>query len=164
MPGCHCFQGAQLDLDFLKSIVTSSKIHENLGTSMVYVLVRSGDARQVINTRYRPLIHLTHSDPSTIKTVILEAHVLTALCGQPFVADQQLYRVIVANIWATHELCSNLFPRQSELHTIMSFCGAVGKLVMEPGLLGSKQCCPARNTHKMSGHSDWWLRNCSTNI
>ena len=113
-----------LDLDFLnlgnlakiptvttQSIVTSSKIHENLGTSMVYVLVRSGDARQVINTRYRPLIHLTHSDPSTIKTVILEAHVLTALCGQPFVADQQLYRVIVANIWATHELCSNLFPR-----------------------------------------------------
>ena len=142
-----------LDLDFLKSIVTLSKIHENLGTGMVYVLVRSGGARQVTNTRYRLLIHLTSSDPSTIKTVTLEAQVLTASCGQPFVvetADQQLYRVIVANIWATPELCSNFFPRLSEIHTIMSFCGAFGKLVMDPGLLGSRKCCPARNTHKKS--------------
>ena len=53
-----------LDLDFLKPIVTSPKIHENLGTSMVYILVRSGDARQVTNARYRPLIHLTPSAQS----------------------------------------------------------------------------------------------------
>ena len=106
--------GHRLDLDFLKSIVTLSKIHENLGTIMVYVLVRSGDARQVTNTMYRPLIHLISSEPSAFKTVILEAHALTASCGQPFVvetADQQLYRVIVANIWATPELCSNFFQR-----------------------------------------------------
>ena len=94
--GVIVFKALGLDLDFLKSIVTLSNIHENLGTSMVYVLVRSGDARQVTNTRYRLLIHLTSSDPSTIKTVTLEAQVLTASCGQPFVveaADQQLYRV-----------------------------------------------------------------------
>ena len=91
----------QLDLDFLKSILTSSKIHENFGTSIVYTLVGSWDAGPATNTRYRPSIHLTPSNPRTIKTVILEAQALAASSGQLFVvvtADQQLYRGITANI------------------------------------------------------------------
>ena len=101
----------RLDIDFLKSTVTSSKIHEILSTSMIYVLIGTGDAGPATNTRYKPLIHLTPSDRSTIKTIILEAQALTASCGQPVVdvtAGHQLYRVIVAIIWATIELCSSI--------------------------------------------------------
>ena len=63
---------------------------------------------------------------------MLEAQALTASCGQPFVitTDQQLYWVIVANIWAPPELFSYVYEQLDGMHTIMSFCVVVGKLKM----------------------------------
>ena len=127
-----------LDLNFLKSIVTSDKVPEYGGYITSVSREQNHTVKPATNTRYRPLINLTPSDPSTIKTVLLEAQTLTTSCGQPFVvltADQQLYRVIVTNIWATPELFSNVYPRLGGMHTIMSFCGAVGKLMMDTGLV-----------------------------
>jgi hypothetical protein len=77
------------------------------------------------------------SDPSTVKTAMVEAQLLSSNCGQQFVvitADQQIYKVIIDNIWATPEVFSNIYPRLGGLHTIMSFSGSVGKLMMDSGL------------------------------
>ena len=136
--GVSVARAHQLDLNFLKSIVTSDKVPEYGGYITSVSREQNHTVKPATNTRYRPLIDLTPSDPSTIKTVLLEAQTLTTSCGQPFVvitADQQLYRVIVANIWATPELFSNVYPRLGGMHTIMSFCGAVGKLMMDTGLV-----------------------------
>ena len=94
--------------------------------------------RPATETRYRPLIDLKPSDPSTIKTAMNEAQLLTMNCGQQFVvitADQQLYKVILDNIWATPDIFSNFYPRLGGLHTIMSFCGSIGKLMLDSGLV-----------------------------
>ena len=51
------------------------------------------------------------SDPSTVKTALVEAQVLSEQCGQQFIditADQQIYKVIVDNVWAEPALFSNI--------------------------------------------------------
>ena len=57
-------------------------------------------ARPATQTKYRSLLNLKLSDPSTVKTVMIESQRLTSDCGQQFVtitADQQIYKVIVDN-------------------------------------------------------------------
>ena len=68
---------------------------------------------------------------------MIESQRLTSDCGQPFViiaADQQIYKDIVDNIWATPDVFNNIYPRLGGLHTIMSYCGSLGKLMMDSGL------------------------------
>lgn len=127
----------ELDLQFLKSVTASENVAEYGGHITRVAREQDHVIRPATTTRYRPLIDLNPSDPSTIKTALLEAQSLTTDCGQQFVvitADQQLYKVILDNIWATPEIFSNIFPRLGGLHTIMSFCGSVGKLMMDSGL------------------------------
>ena len=61
---------------------------------------------------------------------MVEAQLLSSTCRQQFIvstADQQIYKVMVDNMI----LFSNVYPRLGGLHTIMSFSGSVGKLVMD---------------------------------
>ncbi len=126
-----------LDLQFFQSIVNSVNPTEYGGHITKVSREQNHTVKPATDTRYRPLIDLAPSDPSTVKTVMLQAQALTAASGQQFVvitADQQLYKVVLDNIWATPELFSNFYPRLGGLHTIMNFCGAVGKLMMDSGL------------------------------
>ena len=88
--------------------------------------------RPATDTRYRLLLDLKPSDPSTVKTAMVEAQLLSSDCGQQFVvitANQQIYKVILDNIWATQEVFRNTDPRLGELHTIMNFSVSVDKLM-----------------------------------
>ena len=84
--------------------------------------------RSATDTRYRPLQDLKSSDPSTVKTAMVEAQLLSSDCGQQFVvvtADQQIYKVILDNTRASQEMFRNIYPQFGGLHTIMSFSGSV---------------------------------------
>ena len=98
----------------------------------VNMVVISYTVRPATDTRYRPLLYLKSSDPSTVKTAMVEIHLLISDCGQQFVvitSDHQIYKVILDNIWATQEVFRNINPRLGGLHTIMSFSGSVDKLM-----------------------------------
>ena len=65
---------------------------------------------------------------------MVDAQLLSSNCGQQFVvvtADQQIYKVILDNIWATQEVLRNIYPRLGGLHTIMSFIGSVDNLILD---------------------------------
>ena len=128
----------ELDLQFLKSVTLS----ENVSKCGCHISKVTHEQHHTIRpatlTKYRPLIDMKPSDPSTIKTALIEAQSLTAICGQQFAvitADQQLYKVILDNIWSSPEIFRNIYPCLGGLHTIMNFCGSVGKLMMDSGLL-----------------------------
>lgn len=127
----------ELDLQFLKSVTSNDNVAEYGGHITKVAREQNHTVRPATTTRYRPLIDLRPSDPSTIKTALVEAQALTSDCGQNFViitADQQLYKVILDNIWSSPELFGNIYPRLGGFHTVMSFCGCVGKLMMDSGL------------------------------
>ena len=129
---CHEF-----DIQFLKSVILSENVSEYGGHITKVAREQNHTVHPATVTRYRPLLDLKPSDPSTIKTALFEAQSLTSNCGQQFVvitADQQLYKVILDNIWSSPESFSNIYPRLGGLHTMMSFCGSVGKLMMDSGL------------------------------
>ena len=47
-------------------------------------------------------------------------------------ADQQIYKVMADNIWATlPEVFSNVYPRLGGLHKIMCFSVSVGKIMVD---------------------------------
>ena len=54
---------------------------------------------------------------------MIESQRLNSDCGQQFeiiTADQQIYKVIVDNIWATPDVFSNIYPCPGGLQTMMS--------------------------------------------
>ena len=126
-----------MDLEFLKSVTANENVAEYGGYLTRVAREQGHVTRPATVTRYRPLIDMKPSDPSRIKTALIEAESLTSDCGQKFVvitADQQLYKVILDNMWSSPEIFSNVYPRLGGLHMIMSFCGSVGKLMMDSGL------------------------------
>ncbi len=97
----------ELDVQFLKTVLSESNSCEYGGHITRIAREHEHTCRPATETRYRPLIDMKPSHPSTIKTSLIEAQSLTSDCGQMFVvitADQQLYKVIVENIWAEPEL------------------------------------------------------------
>ena len=127
----------ELDVQFLKSIASNDNACEYGGYLTKVARDQYHTVRPATDTRYRPLLDIKPSDPSTVKTAMVEAQLLSSNCGQQFVvitADQQIYKVILDNIWATPDVFSNVYPRLGGLHTIMSFSGSVGKLMMDSGL------------------------------
>ncbi len=87
---------------------------------------------------YTPLIDMTPSDPTTMKTTILEARRLTEKAGQVatiFTADLQLFCVGLNVKWADPELFGeNFILRLEGMHFLMSYVGAVGVLMAGSGL------------------------------
>ena len=89
--------------------------------------------RPATDTRYRPLLDIKPSDPSTVD----EAQLLISNCGQQVVvitADQQIYKVILDNIWATQGLFRNSYPRLGGLHIIMNFSSSVDEPMVDTSL------------------------------
>ena len=66
-----------------------------------------------------------------------EAQLLISNCGQQVVvitADQQIYKVILDNIWATQGLFRNIYPRLGGLHIIMNFSSSVDEPMVDSSL------------------------------
>jgi hypothetical protein len=100
-----------LDVQFLKSITSNNNACEYGGYLTKVARDQNHTVRPATDTRYRPLLNMKPSDPSTVKTAMVEAQLLSSNCGQQFVvitADQQIYKVIIDNIWATPEVFSNI--------------------------------------------------------
>ena len=82
--GVSVARAHELDLEILKSIVTSDKVPEYGDHTTSVSREQNHTMKPATDTRYRPLIDIAPCDPSTIKRVLLEAQALTASCGQPF--------------------------------------------------------------------------------
>ena len=86
---------------------------------------------------YTPLIDMVPLDPDTMMTALYEAQRLTVKCGQTFtifMADQQLYHVMVNVLWVHPELFPNFFPCLGGMHMLMSCVGCIGVLMANTGL------------------------------
>lgn len=133
----------ELDLDFFKGVSSSDNACEYGGYLTRTARNQSHTVQPATEVRYRPLIDLKPSDPSTVKTAMVEAQRLTSKSGQEFTvltADQQIYKVIVDNIWASPAEFNNIYPRLGGMHTLMSFCGGIGKLMIDSGLADILKC------------------------
>ena len=126
-----------LDVQFLSSSLSNNNACEYGGYPTKVTHDQIYTLKPATDTRYRPLQDRKSSNPSTVKTAMVEVQLLSSNCGQQFVdvtADQQIYKVILDNIWATQEVFTNIRPRMGGLHTIMSFSGSGNKLMVDSGL------------------------------
>ena len=87
---------------------------------------------------YTLLIDMTPSDPTTLKSAMLEAKGLTKKAGLAttlFTADLQLYHVDLNVQWAYPGLYGeDIVIRLGRMHFLMSYIGAVGILMAGSGL------------------------------
>ena len=84
-----------------------------------------------------PLIDMTPSGPTTMRTGMTEAQKLTWECGQTFTVftdDQQMYMVMVNVIWSYPEQLTTFIPRLGGMHFLMSFIGSIRSLMTNLGL------------------------------
>ena len=125
-------------IDFLKSIATRPSIPEFSGFNTKITRMQGQGVKPYTKAMYTPLIDMTPSDPTTMKTAMLESKMLTRVSGQAitlFTVDLQLYRVGLHVQWASPELFGEDFIlRLGGMHFLMSFVGAVGVLMAGSGL------------------------------
>ena len=128
----------ELDVQLLNSVLKNDNVCEYGGYLTKISRKQNHTVRPATQAKYHPLLDLKPSDPSSVKTVMIESQRLISDCGQPFViitADQQSTRLyIVDNIWATPDVCRNIYPCLGGLHTTMSFCDSLCKLMIDSGL------------------------------
>ena len=85
-----------LGIQFLSSILSNNNACEYGGYLTKVARDQIHTLRSATDTSYRPLQDLKSSDPSTVKTAMVEAHLLSSDCGQQFVVvttDEQIYKV-----------------------------------------------------------------------
>ncbi len=84
------------DFEFLKSVAIPPSTPEFGGFNTKLTQMQGQGVKPHTKAMYTPLIDMTPSDPTTMKTAMLEARRLTEKAGQVatiFTADLQLYRV-----------------------------------------------------------------------
>ena len=93
--------------------------------------------REKTTIAYMPLIDMSPSDPTTIKTAMIQAKKISSSNGQEFLVftcDQQLYRVSLQVLWDDPILSKTIFVRLGGMHFLMSYVGCVGALMKDSGL------------------------------
>ena len=126
-----------IDFQFMKEILTQPSVPDFAG----YNTKQMRESGQIMKTKskliFRPLINKTPLDPSTMLTAMYDIEDASHQAGQQvtvFTCDQQLYRVIRDIIWEDLVRWKHLYPRIGGMHWLMSFVGAVGKLMKNSGL------------------------------
>ena len=121
----------------MKEILTQPSVPDFAGCNTKQMR-ESGQIRKTKSKLiFRPLINKTPSDPSTMLTVMCDIEDASHQAGQQvtvFTYDQQLYQVIMDIIWEDPVRWKHLHPRIGGMHWLMSFVGAVGKLMKNSGL------------------------------
>ena len=127
----HC------DMQFIKDILTKKDVPDFGGYNTIAAREAGQIAKPKSRVIYKPLINKTPSDCSTVLSAMCEIERDTAHAGQQvtvFTCDQQLYRVTIDIIWNDPSRWANCYPRLGGMHWLMSFAGAIGKLMKNSGL------------------------------
>ena len=126
-----------IDFQFMKEILTQPSVPDFAG----YNTKQMRESVQIMKTKskliFRPLINKTPSDPSMMLTVMCDIEDASHQAGQHvtvFTCDQQLYQVIMDIIWEGPVRWKHFYARIGGMHWLMSFVGAVGKLMKNSGL------------------------------
>ena len=119
-----------LDFQFLRSVAITPSTPEFGGFNTKLTRIHGHGQKPRTKAMYTPLIDMTFSDPTILKTAMLEARRLTKKAGQArtiFTAYLQLYRVGLNVQWANPELFDeNFILRLGRMHFLMRYIGAMG--------------------------------------
>ena len=126
-----------IDFQFMKEILTQPSVPDFAG----YNTKKMRESGQIVKTKskliFRPLINKTPSDRSMMLTAMCDTEDASHQAGiqvTVFTCDQQLYRVIMDIIWEDPVRWKHFYTRIGGMHWLMSFVGAVGKLMKNSGL------------------------------
>jgi hypothetical protein len=77
------------------------------------------------------------TDPDTVNTAIVNGLRIVQELNQEYLvitADQQIYKVIVDILFATHDLITKMMPILGFMHFLMDFVSCIGTLMADSGL------------------------------
>ena len=126
------------DFAFFQDILTSSKCPEFNGYNTKLCREQGHTLKPKTKVVYMPLIDKPPADPSTMMTAMLKAERISNGIGQDFVvftADQQLYRIALNILWENPDKFSNFYLRLGGMHLLMSYCGSIGTLMADTGIV-----------------------------
>lgn len=130
-------RGKELDFDFIKESFSPKPTPDFNGFNTQQLRKTGQATKPKSKIRFRPLINEKPSDPSTIKTAMIDVETISKSAGQEysvFTCDQQLYRVTMDIVWTDPDRWKDFIPRLGGMHWVMSFVGCIGKLMSNSGL------------------------------
>ena len=126
------------DFDFLRITTTMPSTPEFGGFNTKLTRMQGQGLKPRTKAMYTPLTDMTPSDPTTMKSAMLEAKRLAKKASKAttlFTADLQLYRVGLIVQWAYPELFGEDFILcLGGMHFLMNCVGSAGVLITESGL------------------------------
>ena len=125
------------DFQFIKEVLTEPSVPDFAGYNTKKIRESGQLTKNQTKVMYRPLINKMPSDPSTILTAMCDIESASKRAGQQvtvFTCDQQLYQVTIDIVWDDPVRWKHFYPRIGGMHWLMSFVGAVGKLMKHSGL------------------------------
>ena len=126
-----------MDFAFFQDISKNSNCPEYNGYNVEQARRQGHSPQPKTNVFYLPLIDMKPSHPDTIMTSMTLAKAYSRTIRQKFVVytcDLQLYKVALQVQWTYPHKFSNFVFRLGGMHSLMSFIGSIGTLMVDTGL------------------------------
>ena len=123
------------DLGFMK-VVTNDQVNPEYSGNIKFTRESGRGIQNATIAIHLPLIDKPLKDHLTMMTALVEAICLTEESCQPytiFTCDQQLHKIVLDIKW-TYEKFQNVISRLGGMHSLMSFVGSIGCLMLNAGL------------------------------
>ena len=126
------------DFAFFKDVILSDDCPEHNGYNTRLCRQQGHSLKPHTEITYFPLIDMPPSEYTTIFSAMVKAQNICKDLNHPYVVmtlDQQLYRVAVHLKWQYPELLANVYLRLGGMHLLMSYCGCIGTLLTNSGIV-----------------------------
>jgi hypothetical protein len=126
------------DFAFFNDVVTRVGCPEFNGYNTRLCREQGHTLKPKTNIVYLPLIDMPPADPSTMMAAMKKAQQLSHKVGQEYVvftADLQLYRIALHVQWENPIQLGNIHLRLGGMHLLMSYCGSIGTLMADTGIV-----------------------------
>ena len=86
---------------------------------------------------YLPVINASPTEYYTVQAILSKSHDIASQLGMSYmvlVFDEAIYAKAQHVRWKNTQFMNEFIIRLGDFHTVMSFCGAIGKLFRDAGL------------------------------
>ncbi len=126
------------DFAFIQDVLSSDKCPEFNGYNTKICREQGHSLAPKTKVVYLPLIDKPPAASATMMTTMLRAKQISEAASQRYTIltlDQQLYRVALHVQWENAAQFQNFYLRLGGMHLLMSYCGCIGTLMADTGIV-----------------------------
>ena len=131
-------RAAENDFAFIQEVITTDKCPEFNGYNTRLCREQGHSLAPKTKVVYLPLIDKPPAHAATMMTAMVKSKQISEAANQRstiLTLDQQLYRVALHVLWENQAKFHNFYLRLGGMHLLMSYCGGIGTLMADTGIV-----------------------------